>query len=59
MKTIVKQLRNGEINEMIIDPKELKVNAEGFDKLVGNDAKYKKPCNNSAKGAFQVRSLEN
>ena len=39
-KTIVKQLRNGEINEMIIDPKELKVNAEGFDKIVGNDAKY-------------------
>ena len=39
-KTIVKQLRNGEINEMIIDPKELKVNAEGFDKIVGNDAKF-------------------
>ena len=39
-KTIVKQLRNGEINEMIIDPKELNVNAEGFDKIVGNDAKF-------------------
>ena len=39
-KTIVKQLRNGEINEMIIDPKELKVNAEGFDKIVGNDATF-------------------
>ncbi len=39
-KTIVKQLRNGEIDEMIIDPKELKVNAEGFDKIVGNDANF-------------------
>ena len=39
-KTIVKQLKNGEINEMIIDPKELKVNADGFDKIVGNDAKF-------------------
>ncbi len=39
-KTIVKQLRNGEINEMIIDPQELKVNAEGFDRIVGNDAKF-------------------
>ncbi len=39
-KTIVKQLRNGEINEIIIDPKELNVNAEGFDKIVGNDAKF-------------------
>ena len=25
---------------MIIDPKELKVNAEGFDKIVGNDANF-------------------
>ena len=25
---------------MIIDPKELKVNAEGFDKIIGNDAKF-------------------
>ncbi len=39
-KTVVKQLRKGEINEMIIDPKELNVNAEGFDKIVGNDAKF-------------------
>ena len=39
-KTFVKQLKNGEINEMIIDPKELNVNAEGFDKIVGNDAKF-------------------
>ncbi len=39
-KTTVKQLKNGEINEMIIDPKELKVNAEGFSKIVGNDAKF-------------------
>ena len=53
-KTIVKQLRNGEINEMIIDPKELKVNADGFVKIVGNDSKFnsqkiidifKKGCN--------------
>ena len=39
-KTIVKQLRNGEINDLIIDPKELNINAEGFDKIVGNDAKF-------------------
>ncbi len=39
-KTIVKQLRNGEINEVVIDPRELNVNAEGFDKIIGNDAKF-------------------
>ena len=39
-KTVVKQLRNGEINEMIIDPKELNVKAEGFNMIVGNDAKF-------------------
>ena len=33
-------LRNGEIDEIIIDPRELNVNAEGFDKIIGNDAKF-------------------
>ena len=39
-KTKVKQLKNGEIEEIIIDPKDLNVNAEGFNKIVGSDAKF-------------------
>ena len=39
-KTNVVQLKNGEISEIIIDPKELNVNAESFDNIVGNDAKF-------------------
>ena len=39
-KTNVVQLKNGEITEMIINPKELNINAEKFDKIVGNDAKF-------------------
>jgi len=39
-KTNVIQLKNGEISEIIIDPQLLNINAEKFDNLVGNDAKY-------------------
>ena len=39
-KTNVVQLKNGEISEITIDPKELNVNAESFDKIVGSDAKF-------------------
>jgi len=39
-KTNVIQLKNNEISEIIIDPSELKVNAEKFENLIGNDAKF-------------------
>ena len=39
-KTNVIQLKNGEISEIIIDPKMLNINAEKFDNLVGDDANY-------------------
>ena len=39
-KTNVIQLKNGEISEIIIDPTVLNINAEKFDKLVGDDANY-------------------
>ena len=39
-KTKVMQLKNNEITEIIIDPKKLKVNADKFDNLVGQDAKF-------------------
>ena len=39
-KTNVIQLKNGEISEIIIDPQLLNINAEKFDNLVGNDARY-------------------
>jgi anthranilate phosphoribosyltransferase len=39
-KTNVIQLKDGEISEIIIDPQLLNINAEKFDNLVGNDAKY-------------------
>ncbi len=39
-KTNVIQLKNGEISEIIIDPQLLNINAEKFDNLGGNDAKY-------------------
>ena len=39
-ETNVVQLKNGEISEINIDPKELNVNAEGFSNIIGNDAKY-------------------
>ena len=39
-KTNVIQLKNNDISEIIIDPKELNVNADKFENLVGNDAKF-------------------
>ena len=39
-KTNVIQLKNKKISEIIIDPKELNVNADKFDNLIGNDAKF-------------------
>ena len=34
------QLKNNKISEIIIDPKEFNVNADKFDNLVGDDAKF-------------------
>ena len=39
-KTNVVQLKNGEISEIIIDPKELNVGANKFEDLLGDDAKF-------------------
>jgi len=39
-KTNVVQLKNNEISEIIIDPKELKIGANKFDNLLGDDAKF-------------------
>ena len=39
-KTHVVQLKNNEISEFNIDPNELNVNADKFENLVGNDAKF-------------------
>ena len=39
-KTNVTQLKNGEISEIVIDPQELNINAEKFENLIGDDAKY-------------------
>ena len=39
-KTNITQLKNGKISEITIDPIELKIKAESFDKLLGNDAKF-------------------
>ena len=39
-KTNVVQLKNNEISEFIIDPNELNVNAEKFENLVGDGAKF-------------------
>ena len=39
-KTNVVQLRNGEISEIIIDPKELNIGANKFNDLLGDDAKF-------------------
>ena len=39
-KTNVIQLKNNKISEIIIDPKELNVDADKFDNLVGDDAKF-------------------
>ena len=39
-KTNVVQLKDNKISEIIIDPKELNVNADKFENLLGNDAKF-------------------
>ena len=39
-KTNIIQLKDNKISEIIIDPKKLNVNAEKFENLVGNDAKF-------------------
>ena len=39
-KTNVIQLKDGKISEIVIDPKELNVNAGKFDNLVGDDAEF-------------------
>ena len=39
-KTNVVQLRNGEISEIIIDPKKLNIGANKFNDLLGDDAKF-------------------
>ena len=40
VKTNVVQLKNGEISDLVIDPKELNVNADNFDNLLGDDAQF-------------------
>ena len=39
-KTNVIQLKDSVISEIVIDPKELKINADKFENLVGDDAKF-------------------
>jgi anthranilate phosphoribosyltransferase len=39
-KTNVIQLKDNKISEIVIDPKELNVDADKFDNLVGDDAKF-------------------
>ena len=39
-KTNIVQLKNNEISELVIDPKELNVNADAFKNLIGDDANY-------------------
>jgi anthranilate phosphoribosyltransferase len=39
-KTNVVQLKDGQISEISIDPKSLNVNAEKFENLIGDDAKF-------------------
>ncbi|MDC2997117.1 anthranilate phosphoribosyltransferase [Candidatus Pelagibacter sp.] len=39
-KTNVIQLKNNVISEVVIDPKELNINADKFENLVGDDAKF-------------------
>jgi anthranilate phosphoribosyltransferase len=39
-KTKVMQLKDGKISEFLIDPNLLKINAEKFENLVGDDAKF-------------------
>ena len=39
-KTNIVQLKDNKISEIIIDPKELNVNADKFENLIGDDAKF-------------------
>ena len=39
-KTNVMQLKDNEITEITIDPKKLKINADNFENLIGQDAKF-------------------
>ena len=39
-KTNIIQLKDNKISEIVIDPKELNINADKFDNLVGDDAKF-------------------
>ena len=39
-KTNVVQLKNNEISDLLIDPKELNVNADKFENLLGDDAQF-------------------
>ena len=39
-KTNIMQLKDGQISEISIDPKSLNVNAEKFENLIGDDAKF-------------------
>jgi len=39
-KTNIIQLKDKKISEIVIDPKELNINADKFDNLVGDDAKF-------------------
>ena len=39
-KTNIIQLKNGEISEILVDPNLIGVNAEKFENLIGNDAKF-------------------
>ena len=39
-KTNVIQLKNNVISEIVIDPKELNINADKFENLIGDDAKF-------------------
>ena len=39
-KTNIVQLKNNEIFDLTIDPKELNINADNFENLLGDDAKF-------------------
>ncbi len=39
-ETNIIQLKNGKISEITIDPKKLKIGAEKFENLIGNDSKF-------------------
>ena len=39
-KTNIMQLKNNKISEIIIDPKELSINVDKFENLIGGDAKF-------------------